>query len=126
MASVFVVNVQCALVFIVSPARYAASFQVGGLGAETAVQAMAVLFLMWNATYPLVVIDPVRHFTLFGVVLVQQVIGVVGESWLWATLPQGTDALSSSLARFVAFDVVGLILMACAYLVLRRSVHAVD
>lgn len=114
-AAVFAFNVQCALVFLLAPQRYAGGFELSGVPGETAVRGLGIAFLMWNATYPLVIWRPRRHRTLFAIVLVQQAIGLVGETWLLLSLPVGHHALASSIARFAAFDGVGLALMAVAY-----------
>lgn len=76
---------------------------------------------MWNATYPAVIVHPWRFRTLFVVVLVQQTIGLVGESLILASIPAGHNVLSGSILRFIVFDAAGLIVMASAFVVLRRS-----
>ena len=124
-AAVFAVNVQCALAFLVVPARYASGFELGGVPGEAAVRGLGVAFLMWNATYPLVVWQPRRHRTLFAVVLAQQAVGLVGETWLLLSLPDGHHALASSVARFIVFDGAGLALMAAAFGVLQLATHPV-
>lgn len=123
MAAVFAVNVQCALAFVVAPGRYAGGFELGGLPGETAVRALGVAFLMWNATYPLVIWQPRRQRTLFAVVLAQQAIGLTGESWLLLSLPAGHDSLVSSITRFVVFDGTGLVLMAAAFTALLLTAY---
>ena len=87
------------------------------------VQSFGILFLMWNATYPPVIWDPVRHRTLFAIVLAQQLIGVVGEIALWTALPAGHDTLLDTGLRFLRFDAAGLAIMAAAFF-LTRSPHA--
>ncbi len=118
--AVFVLNVQCALQFILCPERYSGGFELAGVPGETAIAGLGIAFLMWNATYPLVLWDPRRHRTLFGVIIVQQLIGLVGESWLLLTLPAGHDALAASIARFAAYDGAGLLVMAAAFAALGR------
>lgn len=116
---VFAWNVQCALVFLLAPERYAPGLELAGLPGRVAVQAFGVLFLMWNATFPPVIINPDKNRTLFGVVLVQQAIGVVGDLWLRCSLPAGHEALGAAILRFVAFDAAGLLLLTAAYALLR-------
>jgi len=118
--AVFVLNVQCALQFILCPERYASGFELAGVPGETAIADLGIAFLMWNATYPLVMWDPRTHRALFAVVLVQQLIGLVGETWLLLTLPAGHDALAASIARFAAYDGAGLLVMAAAFAALGR------
>lgn len=116
-AVVFVLNVQCAVSFVLWPGAYAASFELGGVGVagEAAVAGLGVAFLMWNATYPAVIVNPRRFRALYVVVLVQQTIGLVGESWLRLGLPAGHEALAASINRFVAFDAFGLLIMTAAF-----------
>jgi hypothetical protein len=79
------------------------------------VRGIGVLFLMWNTTYPLVIWDPVKHRALAVVVLAQQAIGLIGETWMWLTLPPGHAPLRATGLRFILFDGLGLILMAAAF-----------
>jgi hypothetical protein len=121
-AAVFAVNVQSALAFIITPARYADGFEVSGVPGEMLVCSLGILFLMWNATYPPVIAFPWRFRALFAVVLAQQVIGLVGETWMLVSLPAGHEALAATATRFIAFDGAGLVLMAVAFaLLLRRG-----
>ena len=120
-ALVFIVNVQCALQFVLWPGAYTAAYQVEGASAEVMVRTVGVCFLMWNATYPPVIARPARYRVLFGVVLAQQLIGLVGESLLLAGLQPGLEVLAGSIARFVAFDAAGLVLLAAAFLITRAQ-----
>ena len=70
---------------------------------------------MWNATYPAVIASPLRFRAVAVIVLVQQAIGLAGESWLRFGLPAGHAALSASIERFILFDAAGLVLMAAAF-----------
>jgi len=117
--TVFFFNVTCALAFVTRPDRYAPGFEVGGVPGRALVRGMGILFLMWNATYPPVLIRPDRHRTLFAVILAQQAIGVAGETWMWATLPAGHTALWNTGLRFIIFDGAGLVGMAVAFWLLR-------
>ncbi len=53
--------------------------------------------------------------------LVQQAVGLAGESWLVLSLPPGHAALWATGMRFIVFDGLGLALMLLAYVLLRRS-----
>ena len=119
-ALVFVVNVQCAFQFILWPDTYTAAYQVEGMSAEAMIRTVGICFLMWNATYPPVIARPDRFRVLFGVVLAQQAIGLVGESLLLASLQPGLEVLASSIARFIAFDAAGLVLLALAFFLSRN------
>lgn len=114
-AFVFVVNVQCALGFALTPEAYMGAYELAGVPGRVATQGIGIAFLMWNCTYPLVVWQPQRHRALAGVVLVQQAVGLIGESAIRATLPAGHDLLASSIDLFIAFDAVGLVLMAASW-----------
>ena len=112
---VFVGNLDCALRFLLFPESYVAGFELSGTAGATAIQGLAVAFLMWNATYPLVIVDPVRYRVLFAVVLAQQAIGLVGESLILSTLGDGHPLLGESIMRFIAFDAFGLVVMALSF-----------
>lgn len=117
-ALVFVVNVQAAVSFLLFPENYLASYELSGVPGTIALQGLAIAFLMWNATYPLVIVDPYRYRVVFGIVLAQQVIGLVGESILLLTMESGHAQLSESILRFISFDSFGLLLMGLAALAL--------
>lgn len=115
-SAVFALNVTCAMQFVAAPASFAGAYQLSGVAGEAAVRGIGVAFLMWNATYPLFVARPRRHMALGAIVLVQQAIGCVGEcAILLALPPAGYEVLASSIARFVAFDAAGLVVMGVAY-----------
>ena len=119
---VFVINVSCALAFLLRPDRYAPGFELTGVQGRIMVQAMGILFLMWNATYPLVIIHPHRYRTLFAVVLAQQTIGVLGETWLLTSLPIEHSALWGTGLRFIVFDGLGLMGMGILFWLVGRRV----
>ena len=118
---VFAGNVACALSFILQPDNYAASFETSGVPGGTVVRGFGILFLMWNATYPPVLVRPVAQKALFALILVQQAIGVVGELWIWLTLPTGHPALQETGLRFLLFDGFGLLIMGIAFALLRLA-----
>jgi hypothetical protein len=117
---VFLLNVSCALTFLLCPDNYAPSFELTGVQGRIMVQAMGILFLMWNTTYPPVLIHPGRYRTLFAIVLVQQAIGVLGETLLLASLPTGHPELWTSGVRFIVIDGLGLLGMGILFWLLRR------
>jgi len=118
---VFIINITCAMAFICQPDKYVGGFEVGGIQGRLVVQAMGILFLMWNATYPPVIMNPIKQKTLFGVILAQQAIGVIGESWLMITIPAGHPVLQATVMRFIYFDGAGLILMGSVYYYLMKK-----
>ena len=113
--AVFAINVMCAVQFIITPGDFAPAYQLEGAVALPIVRSFGICFLMWNATYPPVIAHPERHRTLFGVVLAQQAIGLVGESLLLLSLGPGLEQLGASILRFIAFDAGGLALLAIAF-----------
>lgn len=115
-AVVFIVNVQCALVFVFDPAAYAPSYQLSGPEGNAAVAGIGVAFLMWNCTYPLFIWQPGRFRVLGWIIVVQQAIGLIGESIIYSGLPAGYELLSSGIMGFIAFDGFGLALMAASFL----------
>lgn len=119
-AAVFIMNIACALDFILRAELYAGGFEVSGEVGRVIVQSFGILFLMWNATYPPVIWQPDKQRTLFTVVLVQQLIGFAGESWLFFSLEAGHAALRATGLRFMIFDGLGLVLMGLAFLLLFR------
>jgi hypothetical protein len=118
-SSVFAANLTAAIPFILSPARFTHGFEVAGVAGEVQVRGMGILFLMWNATYPAVILHPDRNRVLFGIVLVQQVIGLVGEIAMWMMLPAQHLLLRATGTRFILFDGIGLIALSAAFLLSR-------
>ena len=121
---VFLVNIECALAFILQPQQYMSGFEISGIPGEVIVQSFGILFLMWNATYPPVLLCPHTQRSLFGVILAQQFIGLLGETWLLLKLPAGHAALYATGLRFVVFDGFGLLIMGLAFLYLNFIMHA--
>ena len=124
---VFVVNVQCALGYVVSPSDFAGGFQLSGVEGNVAVQGIGIAFLMWNATYPLFIVSPQRFRILGFVILAQQIIGLIGESAIYFNLPVGFAQLSQSISRFITFDAFGLIIMTVSFtifFILMKRDHA--
>lgn len=114
-ALVFVVNVRCALGYIVDTAGFLPSFDASGEAGMVALRGIGVAFLMWNATYPAVIWDPVRFRSIAVVVLVQQVIGLVGEGWIYSGIPAAYPALQATIRAFISFDGFGLVIMLATF-----------
>lgn len=112
---VFVLNVQCAVVFLADPASYMTHYQLTGVPGMAAVRGLGIAFLMWNATYPAFIAAPNRWPVLGWVILAQQVIGLVGESLLLASLPAGYVVLAHGIRLFIVFDGCGLVLMVATF-----------
>lgn len=79
---------------------------------------MGVVFLMWNATYPAYIFKPDKYRVLGGIIIAQQAIGCIGETFILFTLGGGHELLASSIMRFIAFDVGGLVFEVVAFVVL--------
>ena len=112
---VFVWNVQCAIQFVCWPGSFAGAYELSGVAGEAAVRGLGIAFLMWNCTYPAVIVKPDRFKALGVVVLVQQAVGLVGELLLGAGLPAGHAVLQASISRFALFDGIGLVIMLAAF-----------
>lgn len=117
---VFFINITCAIAFILRPENYAGGFEISGIPGKVAVQGFGFLFLMWNVTYPPVMFQPERQMLLYSIILIQQAIGLVGESWMYMALPTGHAALRATGLRFIFFDGIGLLMMGAAFVLLRR------
>lgn len=116
---VFVVNIQCAFSYVFTPESFTGGFQLSGVEGMVAVQGIGVAFLMWNATYPAFIVSPQRFRVLGVIILFQQVIGLIGESAIYLSLPEfGYAQLAHSITRFIVFDAAGLVLMALSFIVL--------
>ena len=111
---VFIVNIHCAISFIVDPGPYAWNFGLRGDSGHFAVRA----FLMWNATYPVFIALPNLFKVVGGIVLAQQLIGLIGESLLLPYLPHASFLFAASIMRFIEFDAFGLLIMTIAFVLL--------
>lgn len=75
-----------------------------------------VLFLMWNVPY-----DPIRYQIALTFALLMQSIGLIGESYIFSTLSVEHQLLRNSILRFIAFDGAGLVLLALAYILIKKK-----
>ena len=116
-AIVFIINVQCALSFVIWPASYAAAYELEGVAGNAAVQGIGIAFLMWNATYPAFIAQPQRFNVLGWIIIAQQIVGLVGETGLFISLPAGHEVLASSVMRFIVFDAAGLVVMVITWVI---------
>jgi hypothetical protein len=117
---VLIANLSAAIPYVLDPDRYATAFELSGSAGAAMVRGIGILFLMWCVAYVPVVAHPDCHPALFGVILVQQVIGLAGEAWIVASLPPGHEVLSATGLRFMVFDGVGLALLILAFMLVRR------
>ncbi len=118
---VLVVNLQCAVAFVVSPHAYTGSFQLTGPEGATMVRSMGLLFLMWNVPYAVAAWHPWRHRVSLVEAVIMQAIGLVGEALMLQALPPvGYAALRATGERFVRFDAAGLLLLLLAWSCIAR------
>lgn len=114
-------NLQAALVFIAWPQVFAPGFMLSGVAGETAVRGVGVLFVMWNIPYLVAIWHPVRYQLAMQLALAMQITGVLGECLIFFSLPAEYALLRSSLLRFIAFDMAGVLLLGGAYLLVRKE-----
>jgi len=108
---VMFLNVQCALVFFVTPEVYAPGFELSGAAGAGMVRGMGILFLMWNVPYLVATIDPNRHRISLYEAIAMQTIGLTGEALLLATFPPGHPLIRETVWRFILFDGGGLLFL---------------
>ena len=109
-------NVQAGIVFILSPASFVHAYGLSGIPGEATVRGFGVLFMMWNVPYLYAAIDPVRFRMGLVFALWMQSIGLLGESYIYFTLPLGENILRISVLRFILFDGAGLVILLIAFL----------
>lgn len=115
-------NVQAAILFLVNPNSYAPAFQITGIPGKVMVQAMGLLFLMWNVPYVVAFWQPVRYRVSLYEAIAMQAIGLAGESLLLVSLPDGYLEIRETAIRFIQFDGVGLLALVLAAWVTRQTV----
>jgi hypothetical protein len=116
-------NIQAALVFLLWPENYVHSFALSGVPGAAAVRGAGVLFLMWNIPYLVALWNPYEYLLALKLAVAMQLLGLLGESYILSTLTAASALLQSSILRFITFDGAGLILLASAYLLVRKGVH---
>lgn len=106
---VLILNVQCALAFLIAPQAYAPNFELSGAAGAGMVRGLGVLFLMWSVPYAAAATNPVRQrFSLYEAIIMQA-IGFLGESFILATLSPDHAQIQATLGRFILFDGIGLL-----------------
>lgn len=123
-------NLECALVFLLHPAAFAPGFELVGVPGQAAVRGIAVLFIMWNVPYIVALAQPRRNKISLWEALAMQILGLMGETIIFFSLPTGHPVLYASLLRFIIFDAAGVALLLGALLLAlgtkpatRRSVY---
>ncbi len=118
---VILFNLQAAAVFLLWPARFTPGFELEGAVGGAMLRGLGVLFVMWNVPYAVALWHPVRHRISLYESLAMQTIGLVGESLIYLSLSAIHDLLQASILRFIGFDALGLVLLAVAAWITRRS-----
>ena len=118
---VILFNLQAAAVFLLWSERYTSGFELEGAVGEAMLRGLGVLFVMWNVPYVVALWNPVRHRISLYETLAMQTIGLVGEAIIYLSLPSLYGLLRASILRFIGFDALGLVLLAVAAWITRRS-----
>ena len=85
-------------------------------------QLLVGVVFAWSLPYGVALWHPIRHRLAMLETLVMQAIGVVGVSWIYAKMPAVEHAVArQSLARFMAFDALGLAALVLATWISRKS-----
>jgi len=108
-------NLQAAFAFIFAPSGFVRAYELSGIPGEAAIRGFGILFLMWNVPYFFAVKDPIRYQLALTFALLMQFIGLIGETYIYFTLPADHAMLENSILRFIVFDGAGLVLLAMAY-----------
>jgi len=107
-AIVLLINLFCAVEFILKPSEYMGSYGLSGEVGRVVMIGYGILFLMWQVPYFFALANPVKHkISLFQANLMQAV-GLIGETLLLRTIPAEFAILRGSVTRFIIFDAVGL------------------
>jgi hypothetical protein len=114
------------LAFLMAPDTYALGFELSGEAGAAAVRGIGLLFLMWNVPYAVAFWHPVRHRISLYEALAMQAIGLLGESLIFLSLPATHLAARASIARFIAFDAAGLLLLGLGALSVHRRLGPPD
>ena len=109
-ALVFGINIECALLFLVTPEKFVSGFELSKITGIVVIQALGILFIMWNVPYFVALLHPLKYRLSLIEACVMQFIGVTGESFLLMRIPSGRVSLREALGRFVLFDSAGLLL----------------
>lgn len=112
---VLISNLIAAITFMVNPQAYVAGFELAGVPGVVAVVGTGILFLMWQVPYVFALTDPIGRFVSLLEAIIMQTIGLLGESLLYGKIDLTYTTLRSSIARFILFDGLGLVLLIIAW-----------
>jgi hypothetical protein len=117
---VILINLQCAVLFLVSPHNYMHGFGLNGIPGITITRGMGILFIMWNIPYIVAFLHPVKFIISLYESIVMQMIGVAGETVLYLSLPPGFQLIKTTAYRFIIFDSLGLLALLLALWVVQK------
>ena len=118
--AVVLVNLQCAIVFMLKPQVFMGAFELTDVSGAAVVRGIGVLFLMWNVPYLVALHNPIRNRLALYEALVMQSIGLVGEIFIYASLPAVHEQMRVSITRFIVFDASGLLALFAALFLCRK------
>jgi hypothetical protein len=112
-------NLQAAVFFLLRPQDYAPGFELAGAVGNAMIQAMGLLFVMWNVPYIVALLHPIKHHVSLIEAVIMQGIGAAGETILLLTLLGSHPILSTSVMRFIIFDGSGFLILLFALILAR-------
>jgi hypothetical protein len=113
-ALVFASNILCAFQFVANPSGYIQQFDLGGEAGIVVIRSLGILFIMWNVPYAIAIYQPYRYSITLIAALLMQLIGLIGETWIYFSI-QNLVNTRSSIMRFMIFDFAGLVLLSVAF-----------
>lgn len=116
------INLLCALVFLIEPARYAPAFELAGRVGEIVISSLGILFIMWNIPYLFALVHPIKYRVSLLQAILMQAFGFIAESVLWMNIDAIHHILRGSIFRFILFDGMGLLLLLVAFAVSGRRI----
>jgi hypothetical protein len=116
-ALVFASNIYCAIQFVVNPSGYTQQFDLVGEAGIVVIRSLGILFIMWNVPYAIAIYQPYRYSVALISALLMQLIGFMGETWIYFSI-QNLVNTRSSILRFMIFDFAGLLLLLVAFALL--------
>lgn len=122
-AIVLLINLLCAVEFILKPSEYMGSYELSGEVGRVVMIGYGILFLMWQVPYFFAFYSPKLHKVSLIQAILMQGIGLIGESLLFRTIPMENPVLRGSILRFIWFDGGGLVFLILALMIGSRN-HA--
>ena len=118
---VFVINIQCAGVFLLNPSPYMYGFGLEGAVGEQIVRALGLLFIMWNVPYAFALANPIKHRTALIEAVIMQAIGLIGETYILLVGGPYSFPIENTLKRFILFDGIGFVFLLIALLFMMKK-----